>query len=226
VLRVGVVTIFPEMFTGIFDFGIIRGSREEGRVAIEVVNLRNFASDRRRSVDDRPYGGGEGMVLKPDPIFEAVEDAERRWGCRALRVLLTPQGVPFRQEHARTLAQQSAVILICGRYEGVDQRVVEHLVDLEVSVGDFVVSGGEIPAMLVADAMVRLLPGATGSPQSVINESFEQGRLDCPQYTRPARYRAWEVPDVLTSGDHSRIEGWRREQADKNTRRNRPDLVE
>ena len=225
-MRIAVVTIFPEMFAGIFDFGIIRGSREEGRASIEVVNLRDFAHDRRRSVDDRPYGGGEGMVLKPDPIFEAVEDVERRWGSRALRVLLTPQGVPFVQEEARRLAQQPSLILICGRYEGVDQRVVENLIDREISVGDFVVSGGEIPAMLLTDAIVRLLPGATGSPASVVNESFEQGRLDYPQYTRPARYRGWEVPEVLTSGDHSRIEHWRREQADIRTQKNRPDLID
>lgn len=224
-MKIAVVTVFSQMFTGIFDFGIIRLSREQGRVEIEIIDLRDFTRDRHRSVDDRPYGGGEGMVLKPEPIFEAVETLEQRWGKRSRRVLLTPQGVPFCQNDAKRLAERDALILICGRYEGVDQRVVEHLVDEEVSVGDFVASGGEIPAMLVVDAVVRLLPGATGSPASVINESFQQGLLDHPHYTRPARFRQWPVPEVLLSGNHTEIDNWRREQALERTRKNRPDLL-
>lgn len=224
-MKVAILTIFPEMFTGIFNFGIIRVSRDAERVGIEVVDLRDFAHDRHRTVDDRPYGGGEGMVLKPEPIFEAVEAIEQRWGLRARRALLTPQGTPFDQQKARQLAGENALILICGRYEGVDQRVVDHLVDDEISMGDFVVSGGEIPTMLLVDAVVRLLPGATGSPASVVNESFNGGLLDCPHYTRPALFRGWAVPDVLMSGDHGRIERWRREQAVERTGQNRPDLL-
>ncbi|HEV8132227.1 MAG TPA: tRNA (guanosine(37)-N1)-methyltransferase TrmD [Acidobacteriota bacterium] len=224
-MKVAIITIFPEMFTGIFDFGIIRVSRDAGRAEIEVINLRDFAYDRHRTVDDRPYGGGEGMVLKPEPIFEGVEFVERRWATKARRVLLSPQGTPFCQQKARQLAEANFLILICGRYEGVDQRVVDHLIDEEISVGDFIVSGGEIPAMLVTDAIVRLLPGATGSPASVVNESFTGELLDYPHYTRPARFRNWAVPDVLMSGDHRRIDHWRREQARERTRRKRPDLL-
>lgn len=224
-MKVAILTIFPEMFTGVFNFGIIRASRDAERVGIEVVDLRDFAHDRHRTVDDRPYGGGEGMVLKPEPIFEAVEAIEQRWGVRTRRVLLTPQGTPFNQQKARQLAKENALILICGRYEGVDQRVVDHLVDDEISVGDFVVSGGEIPTMLLVDAVVRLLPGATGSPASVVNESFNGSLLDCPHYTRPAVFRGWAAPDVLMSGDHGRIERWRRERALERTGQNRPDLL-
>lgn len=224
-MKLAIFTIFPEMFTGIFDFGIIRISRDEGRAEIETIDLRDFTHDRHKTVDDRPYGGGEGMVMKPEPIFEAVEATEQRWGIRAKRILLTPQGTPFRQQIAQRLAGEPALLLICGRYEGVDQRVVDHLIDEEISVGDFVVSGGEIPAMLVVDALIRLLPGATGSAASVVNESFQQDLLDCPHYTRPAEYRNWTVPEVLLSGNHADIEKWRREQALVRTRRNRPDLT-
>ena len=224
-MKLAIFTIFPEMFTGIFDFGIIRISRDEGRAEIETIDLRDFTHDRHKTVDDRPYGGGEGMVMKPEPIFEAVEATEQRWGIRAKRILLTPQGTPFRQQIAQRLVGEPALFLICGRYEGVDQRVVDHLIDEEISVGDFVVSGGEIPAMLVVDALIRLLPGATGSAASVVNESFQQDLLDCPHYTRPAEYRNWTVPEVLLSGNHADIEKWRREQALVRTRRNRPDLT-
>lgn len=225
-MRLAVLTIFPQMFTEVFDFGIMRVSRDQGKVHLETVDLREFAHGRHRSVDDRPYGGGPGMVLKPGPIFEAVEAVEQRWGERARRVLLTPQGTPFRQDAARRLAQETALILLCGRYEGVDQRIVDHLVDEEISVGDFVASGGEIPAMLVADAVVRLLPGVAGNPASVVNESFHEGLLDYPQYTRPAQFRSWTVPEVLISGNHADIERWRAEQARVRTRQNRPDLLQ
>ncbi|HEY2934078.1 MAG TPA: tRNA (guanosine(37)-N1)-methyltransferase TrmD [Acidobacteriota bacterium] len=224
-MKLAILTIFPEIFTGIFDFGIIRISRDEGRAEVETIDLREFTRDRHRTVDDRPYGGGEGMVMKPEPIFEAVETTEQRWGIRAKRILLTPQGTPFRQQTARRLALEPALVLICGRYEGVDHRVVDHLIDEEISVGDFVVSGGEIPAMLLVDSVVRLLPGSTGSPASVVNESFQQGLLDYPHYTRPSEYRSWKVPDVLLSGNHADIEEWRRRQAQIRTRRNRPDLI-
>ena len=224
-VKLAVLTLFPQMFTGVFDSGIIRISRAKGRVDIEVSDFRNFTHDRHRSVDDRPYGGGEGMVLRPEPIFEAVEAIEQSWGKRARRVLLSPQGARFCQESARRLAREKALLLICGRYEGVDQRVVDYLVDEELSVGDFVVSGGEIPAMLVIDAVVRCLPGATGNPASVLNESFEQNLLDHPHYTRPASFRGWAVPDVLLSGNHAEIAAWRREHAKRRTLQNRPDLI-
>ncbi|MBI4456551.1 MAG: tRNA (guanosine(37)-N1)-methyltransferase TrmD [Acidobacteria bacterium] len=224
-MKIAIVTIFPRMFTGIFDFGIIRVSRERGIVDLEIIDIRDFTHDRHRTVDDRPYGGGEGMVLKPEPIFEAVEAVEQRWDQRAWRILLTPQGVPFCQQDAQRLATEKAVVVVCGRYEGVDQRVVDYLADEEISLGDFVVSGGEIPAMLLVDAVVRLLPGATGNPASVINESFSRGLLDYPHYTRPASFRGWPAPEVLMSGNHAEIENWRRQQARRRTGRNRPDLV-
>ncbi|MBI3939559.1 MAG: tRNA (guanosine(37)-N1)-methyltransferase TrmD [Acidobacteria bacterium] len=224
-VRLAVVTLFPQMFTGVFDSGIIRALRDAGRAEIETCDLRDFTHDRHRSVDDRPYGGGEGMVLKPEPVFEAVETIEQRWGTRARRILLTPQGIPFRQGAARRLAEEKALVLICGRYEGVDQRVVEHLVEEEVSIGDFIVSGGEIPAMLLIDAILRCVPGATGNPASVINESFQQNLLDYPQYTRPASFRGWVVPEVLMSGNHAEIAAWRKRQARLRTHQNRPDLM-
>jgi tRNA (guanine37-N1)-methyltransferase len=225
-MRFDILTIFPELFTGVLDCGILRRARASGLVDVRIINLRDFTSDKHRSVDDRPYGGGEGMVLMPGPLFEAVEfcrEAARYPACQV--VLLTPQGKTWSQESAAEFAGMPHSILICGRYEGVDQRVVDCLVDREVSIGDFVLSGGEIPAMVILDSVVRLLPGALGNLESARNESFSTGLLDFPQYTRPASFRGMEVPDVLLSGDHARIERWRRERALERTLRNRPELT-
>ncbi|MDR1726570.1 MAG: tRNA (guanosine(37)-N1)-methyltransferase TrmD [Acidobacteriota bacterium] len=237
--RFDIITVFPELFAGVLDCGIIRRARQAGVVDVRLVNLRDFAKDRHKSVDDRPFGGGEGMVFMPGPLFEAVEscqsghvaggDAAGIGASDAGKgevVFLTPQGRIWSQEMAEEFATFSHLILICGRYEGVDQRVVDHLVDREVSIGDYILTGGEIPAMALLDSVVRLLPGALGCGESAVNESFSTGLLDYPQYTRPAEFRGYAVPDVLLSGDHAKIEKWRREKALEKTKRVRPDLVD
>ncbi len=225
-MRFDIITIFPELVTGVSDHGILRRAQQAGLVQIRVVNLRDFAPDRHRSVDDRPYGGGEGMVLMPGPLFAAIEFCRgepRSPGSRV--VLLTPQGKTWTQEMAAEFARVSHVVLVCGRYEGVDQRVTDTMVDLEVSIGDFVLTGGEIPALVILDTVVRLIPGALGSLESSRNESFSSGLLDYPQYTRPAEFRGLRVPDVLLSGDHAVIQRWRKERALEKTLKNRPELV-
>lgn len=225
-MRFDIITIFPELFTGFLDCGTIRRARQSGRVEIRLVNLRDFATDRHRSVDDRPYGGGEGMVFMPGPLFAAIESCVTRSRDERTRVvLLSPQGKTWDQRMAEEFAAFSQTILICGRYEGVDQRVVDCLVDEEVSVGDYVLSGGEIPAMVLLDATVRLIPGVLGSEESKVNESFSMGMLDYPQYTRPAEFRSMRVPEVLLSGNHAEIERWRRERALEKTRKRRPELI-
>ena len=225
-MRFDIITIFPELFAGVLECGILRRAREAGRADVRIIDLREFARDKHKSVDDRPFGGGEGMILMPEPLFDAVEY------CRAEArkpdvevVLLTPQGRTWSQEMAVGFHRIPHVILICGRYEGVDQRVVDSLVDREISIGDFVLSGGEIPAMVILDSVVRLLPGVLGNKASARNESFSTGLLDYPQYTRPAEFRGLAVPEVLLSGDHARIEKWRKEQALKRTIERRPELV-
>jgi tRNA (guanine37-N1)-methyltransferase len=225
-MRFDIITVFPELFTGVLECGILRRARQSGLVDIRIVNLRDFTKDRHRSVDDRPYGGGEGMVFMPAPLFEAIEFC--RGGARGgdgQVVLLTPQGKTWSQKLAAEFATISHLILICGRYEGVDQRVIDCLVDREISIGDFILTGGEVPAMVVLDSVVRLIPGALGCRDSAINESFSTGLLDYPQYTRPAEYRGHAVPEVLLSGDHARIEKWRKEQALEKTKRARPELA-
>jgi tRNA (guanine37-N1)-methyltransferase len=279
-MRFEIVTIFPGFFAGPLDYGIVRRARESGLVQIGVHDLREFTHDRHRSVDDRPFGGGEGMVLKPEPLFEAVESivgavprnaetkdaglpagpgqvpsgatqtsAEARAGTAI--VLLSASGKLFRQAEARRLAGLERVVLLCGRYEGVDERVAEHLATDEISIGDFVLSGGELAAALVLDAVTRLLPGALGNEASVIEESFsaqgdevisargEAGAsgvvaaaaesegllLDYPHYTRPAEFRGWGVPEILIGGNHEEVRRWRRQKALEKTRRNRPDLL-
>ncbi len=215
------------MFAGILDYGIVHRACTSGLVDVRIVNLRDFATDRHRSVDDRPYGGGEGMVFMPAPLFEAVEfcrGTRKDTGSRV--VLLTPQGGTWSQEHAEEFSTISHLILICGRYEGVDQRVIDCLVDSEISIGDFILTGGEIPAMVILDSVVRLLPGALGRWESTINESFSSGLLDHPQYTRPAEYRGHAVPEVLLSGNHEKIEQWRKQKALEKTKRIRPELLE
>jgi len=225
-MKVEIVTIFPRMFDQIFDFGMINQASRKGLLEISVLDLREFSSDRHRTVDDRPYGGGQGMVLKPEPVFRAVEECLRRDQVPAHVVLLSPQGGRFDQEKAKELSLKTRLILICGRYEGVDQRVADYLADEELSIGDFVLSGGEFAAAVAVDAVSRLIPGVLGEGESVLYESFMEGLLDYPQYTRPEEFRGKKVPSVLLSGNHSEIRKWREEQALANTRIRRPDLLE
>jgi tRNA (guanine37-N1)-methyltransferase len=230
-VRVDLVTIFPDFFRGAFDYGIIRRAQAAGLVDVRVHDLRGWTHDKHKQVDDRPFGGGDGMVLKPEPIFAVVEEltgaSEREHYAEGTRVvLLSPQGRVFKQAVANELMQSAHVVLICGRYEGVDERVAERLVTDEISIGDYVLSGGEPAAVVVVDAVVRLIPGALGSETSAVNESFSEGLLDYPHYTRPPEFRGMRVPDVLLNGHHAEIARWRAEQALKKTERNRPDLLE
>src|SRR5690349_4618336 len=231
-LRFDVITIFPEFFREAIDCGIVRRARNAGIVDIKAHDLRQWTTDKHHVVDDRPFGGGDGMILKPEPIFTAVEAltgvARKEDFTSEVRVvLLSPQGKVFSQSLAQDLSENaSRVVLICGRYEGVDERVADALVTDEISIGDYVLSGGEPAAMVVIDAVVRLLPGALGSETSALYESFSEGLLDYPQYTRPPEFRGLKVPEVLLSGNHAEIARWRREAALEKTRRKRPDLLE
>ncbi len=256
-MRFDIVTIFPEFFGGPLDYGIVRRARETNLIDVRVQDLREFTHDKHRTVDDRPFGGGEGMLLKPEPLFEAVEalaagsSAEESRPEEKAVVLLSASGRLFDQQTARRLSKLQSVILLCGRYEGVDERAAEHLATDEISIGDFVLSGGELPAAIVLDAVTRLLPGALGNEASSVYESFSAtgegepadarartgilkdlakkngtgGILDCPHYTRPAEYRGWSVPEVLIGGNHEEIRRWRRRAALSKTLRNRPDLL-
>lgn len=247
-VQIDIVTIFPEFFRGPLDFGIIRRAREAGLVKIEIRDLREFTRDRHRTVDDRPFGGGEGMVLKPEPLFEYVEalklaPREERASAKQSVVLLSAQGKRFDQNLASELAELDRLVLICGRYEGVDERVGTHLADREISIGDYVLSGGELGAAVIADAVTRLVPGAVGNEASTRQESFfagpdhggtdgpsstcaSGGLLDYPHYTRPADFRGMKVPEVLVNGNHEDIKRWRRRSALEKTLRNRPDLLD
>jgi tRNA (guanine37-N1)-methyltransferase len=223
-----IVTIFPEFFSGPFDHGVVRRAETAGRLEIRIHDLRNWTYDRHRTVDDRPFGGGEGMLLKPEPVFEAVEAILPDRNAQHRVVLLSAQGRRFSQAIAREFSRLDELLLVCGRYEGVDERVAEFLVDDEVSIGDFVLSGGEIAAAVIVDAVARLLPGVLGNEDSSRNESFSEGNeglLDCPQYTRPAEFRGWKVPDILLGGNHEEIRRWRRAAAREKTERLRPDLI-
>ena len=252
-MRFDIISIFPEFFAGPLDYGIVRRARQARLVEAHVHDLRAFTHDRHRTVDDRPFGGGEGMVMKPEPLFDAVESLDvKAAGDKAAIVLLSAAGKLFQQETARRFARLDRIVLICGRYEGVDERVAEHLATDEISIGDFVLSGGELPAAMILDAVTRLLPGALGNEESAVNESFSaagsdaagaepaaslprilqapnsngRGILDYPHYTRPQIFRGWDVPDVLVGGNHEEIRRWRREKAREKTRRNRPDLLQ
>ena len=230
-MQIDIITIFPDYFREAFDYGIIRRARAAGLVKIEAHDLRAWTSDKHHVVDDRPFGGGDGMVLKPEPIFAAVQSltgASRREGITAGKrvALLSPQGRPFSQLLAAEFAETEQLVLICGRYEGVDERVADALVTDEISLGDYVLSGGEPAALVVIDATVRLLPGALGSETSAANESFSNGLLDCPQYTRPNEFEGMRAPEVLLNGNHAEIARWRREASLHKTKRNRPDLLE
>lgn len=257
-MRFDIITIFPDFFRGPLDYGIVRRAREAKLIDVSLHDLRDFTHDRHRTVDDRPFGGGEGMVLKPEPIFEAVESLIGRANddvqassllAKTAIVLLSASGKLFCQQAARQFSQLERMILICGRYEGVDERVAQHLATDEISIGDFVLSGGELAAGMVLDAVTRLIPGALGNEDSTENESFsaapprnpdelsvrrgiaellptsDWGILDCPHYTRPQNFRGWEVPEILVSGHHEEVRRWRRRMAIEKTRRNRPDLL-
>jgi len=233
-----IVTIFPEFFRGPFEHGIIRRAREDELIDVRVHDLRHHTTDKHRTVDDRPFGGGEGMVLKPEPFFAAVEcilaDQTIEKRARTTVVLLSAQGRLLTHSVAQDLATQQRLVLLCGRYEGVDERVAEHLATMELSIGDYVLSGGELAAAVVVDAVTRLLPEALGDERSTVEESFTAhpearlsagGILDCPHYTRPAEFRDWKVPEVLVGGHHEEVARWRRRQALEKTLRNRPDLL-
>ena len=229
-MKIDVLTIFTEYFDSIFEFGIIRRAKLAGIVEINVHDIREYTTDKHKMVDDRPFGGGDGMVLKPEPLFAAIENLigtnERDGYPKGTRVvLLTPQGRPLKQTVATELAETEHLVLICGRYEGVDERVTEALVTDEISIGDYVLSGGEPAASVVVDSVVRLLPGALGSDTSAENDSFSDGLLDCPHYTRPAEFRGMKVPEVLLNGNHAEIEKWRREKALEKTKAVRNDLL-
>jgi len=222
-----VLTIFPEFFRGPFEHGVVARAIEAGLLTIRVHDLRDWTHDRHRTVDDRPFGGGEGMLLKAGPVFDAVESVWPERSEQQRVVLLSAQGRRFDQATARRLAELKELFLICGRYEGVDERVASHLADEELSIGDYVLSGGELAAAVVVDCVARLLPGVLGNEDSAIRESFgEDGLLDCPQYTRPADFRGWMVPETLLNGNHEEIRKWRKAAALEKTRRNRPDLLQ
>lgn len=221
-MKIDVLTLFPAMFAGPLDESIIRRARERGLLDLRLHNLRDWAHDRHRTVDDRPFGGGPGMLLKPEPIFEAVESLR---GPDTRCILLGPAGRRFDQGVARELAALPHLILICGSYEGVDERVREFLVDDELSIGDYILTNGALPAMVIIDAVTRLLPGALGDEASAADESFGRGGIEYPQYTRPADFRGLKVPEILRSGDHAAIARWRAEQARLRTAQRRPDLA-
>lgn len=231
VMKIDVLTIFPEFFDAVFDFGIIRRAKLADIVEINVHDIREFTVDKHRMVDDRPFGGGDGMVLKPEPIFAAIENligtSDRDAYPQGTHVvLLSPQGKPFKQADAKGFADEAKhIVFICGRYEGVDERVNETLVTDEISIGDYVLSGGEPAAIVIVDSIVRLLPDALGSETSAVNDSFSDGLLDCPHYTRPAEFRGMSVPEVLLNGNHAEIEKWRRTKALEKTRSIRKDLL-
>jgi tRNA (guanine37-N1)-methyltransferase len=221
-IRIDIITIFPEIFKDPLNISIIKRAREKGIVEINIYNLRDYTDDKHRSVDDYPYGGGAGMVMKPEPIFKCVRALKRD---NSEVILLTPQGEVYNQKIAEELSKKEHLIFICGRYEGIDERV-RSIVTREISIGDYILSGGEIPALVVIDSVVRLLPGVVGDPESLKEESFQNGLLEYPQYTHPRVFEGMEVPEVLLSGNHEKIRRWRRKEALKRTLLRRPDLLE
>ncbi|MCL2706681.1 MAG: tRNA (guanosine(37)-N1)-methyltransferase TrmD [Dehalococcoidia bacterium] len=228
-MRIDILTLFPQFFSTPLDNAIFRRAKDKELVDFSIYNIRDYTHDKHHVVDDYPFGGGAGMLLKPEPVFEALEDAlkDRRINGEVIPIILTtPQGQAFSQPLAYQLAQHQRVVILCGHYEGVDDRVREHLVTHEISVGDYVLSGGELPALVIADALVRLLPGVLGSEESAAADSHSDGLLEYPQFTRPADFRGWKVPDILLSGNHAKISAWRREQSILKTARRRPDLLD
>jgi len=225
-MRIDVLTLFPEMFEGVFNASILGKSREKGIVDLQAVNFRAYATNKHSTVDDYPYGGGGGMVLKPEPLFAAVEDLAAEQSRKPRVVLLCPQGEPYTQSKAEELSAEEHIIFVCGHYEGYDERIREHLVTDEISIGDYVLTGGELPAMVMIDSIVRLLPGTLGNESSAVTDSFSTGLLEYPHYTRPAVFRDWEVPEVLLSGHHARVDAWRREQSLLRTLQRRPEMLD
>jgi tRNA (guanine37-N1)-methyltransferase len=225
-MKIEIVTLFPEICRAPLSESIMKRAQEKGILELHTRNLRDWTTDKHHVVDDAPFGGGQGMVMKPEPIFAAVEELKSRVeNLKSKIVLMSPAGRRLDQELANQLSQEPHLIIICGHYEGVDHRVIEHLIDLEISIGDYVLTNGAIAAVVLVDAIVRLLPGALGHEQSAADDSFSDGLLEAPQYTRPAEFRGWKVPEVLLSGNHAEIARWRKEQAVNRTRQNRPDLL-
>lgn len=231
-MKIDVLTIFPKMFVGPISESLIGKAQEKGLLEINIHDLRDWANDKHKSVDDRPFGGGPGMVMRVDVVDRALDKLstpeDKHLGGQATKpkvILLTPQGEKFEQKLAQDLSKEEHLILICGHYEGVDERVRKHLVDMEISIGDYVLTGGEIPAMVLIDTVGRLIPKVVGKPKSLENESFFKNRLDFPQYTRPVEYQGWKVPEVLRSGNHAKIKKWREEKSFEKTKKRRPDLI-
>ena len=229
-MHIDVLTLFPDYFVKPFSEGIFGRAAENGIISIATHDIRDYTEDRHRTADDYPYGGGPGMVLKPEPVFKALEAVKQGMSSGERKavplILLTPQGRPLQQAAARELAENNRLVLICGHYEGVDERIREHMITDEISIGDYVLSGGELPAMVLMDAVLRLVPGVLGSADSLTDESHNSGLLEYPQYTRPADFQGWQVPPVLLSGNHGEVARWRREQVIRRTARRRPDLIE
>jgi len=223
-LEIDILSIFPEMFKGVLEQSIIKRAQQKKKIKIRLHNLRNFTTDKHRKVDDRPFGGGPGMVMMAQPIFDGVEKVKRRKDAEI--ILLCPQGTTFSQKLARQLALKKQLILICPHYEGVDERVRASLVTMELSIGDYILTGGELPAMVVIDTIIRLLPGVLGNKQSTKEESFAENLLEYPQYTRPSEFRKLKVPPILLSGDHEKIEEWQGAESLKRTKKKRPDLLD
>ena len=221
-MKIDILTLFPEICRAPLSESIMKRAQENGIVDLHIHNLRQWTTDKHHIVDDAPFGGGQGMIMKPEPIFAAVEELRTK---NSVVVLMTPQGKTLTQSLAAELSKHERLIVICGHYEGIDQRVIEHLVDAEISIGDYVLTNGAVAAVVLVDAIVRLLPGALGHEQSAADDSFSEGLLEAPQYTRPAEFRGWKVPDILLSGNHAEIAAWKKKEAAKRTRENRPDLL-
>lgn len=224
-MRIDVITILPEMFDSVLDASIIGRARSSGALDVAVHDLRAYTDDRHRTTDDYSFGGGPGMVMKPEPVFRALDEVTRATSDIPLVIVLSPQGVPLDQTHVKRLAERPRLLLVCGRYEGFDERILARA-DLEISIGDYVLTGGELPAMVLIDAVARLQPGVLGHEESAVDESFAEGLLEYPQYTRPAMFAGMQVPEVLTSGDHAKIAAWRRREAIRRTAERRPELIE
>jgi tRNA (guanine37-N1)-methyltransferase len=225
VINFDILSIFPEMFASPLNFSLLKKAQDKGIINISLHDIRNWADDKHKMTDDSPYGGGCGMVMKLEPVEKALSSIRKKYKGNSTVILMTPQGEVFNQKIAEELSKKKRIIIICGRYEGVDERIREHLVDREISIGDYILTGGEIAALVLVDAVSRLLPDFLGNPESKLCESFSQNLLEYPQYTRPADYKGWEVPDVLISGNHAEIERWRKKESLRKTFKRRPDLL-